>query len=182
MWAINAARHGYSYKSCDEAADLFRTMFPDSKIADQFSMERTKMSYVISHGLWPYFHDDLVREVKRCERFVLCFDEQTNNQNLKQLDLLLKYWSIVKKNVVTRYYKSVFLGHARTATVRDCISGCLKTDGIELYRLLMIGRDNLNVNKLVEKMIDGEMTKTGAAPIEDRVMQYSHCSQCIQSR
>ena len=42
MWAINAASHGYSCKSYDEADDLFRTMFPDSEIAEQFSMERTK--------------------------------------------------------------------------------------------------------------------------------------------
>jgi hypothetical protein len=54
MWPINDACHGHSDKSCDEAGDLFRMMFPDSKIAEQFSMERTKMSYVISHGLGPY--------------------------------------------------------------------------------------------------------------------------------
>ena len=120
------------------------------------------MSHVICHGLGPYFHGHLVREVKRCERFVLCFGEQTNNRNLKQLDLLLKYWSIVKKNVVTRYYKSVFLRHDRAATVLDRIIGCFKKDGIELNRLLMIGRDNPNANKLVEKTIDGEMTKAGA--------------------
>ena len=91
LWAINAARHGYSYHSCNEVDDLFRTMFPDSKIAEQFSMERIKMSYVVSHGLGLHFHRDLVSEIKRCERFVLCFDEQTNNQNCKQLDLLIKY-------------------------------------------------------------------------------------------
>ena len=29
LWAIHAARHGYSYRSCDDLGDLFKTMFPD---------------------------------------------------------------------------------------------------------------------------------------------------------
>ncbi|CAF1162746.1 unnamed protein product [Didymodactylos carnosus] len=115
-------------------------MFPDSKVAEQFSMERTKMSYVVSHGLGPYFHRDLVDDIKRCERFVLCFDEQTNNQNNKQVDLLFKHCA---------------------AVIRDCIVESFKTDGIELKRLLMIGHDNPNVNKSLEKLIDEEMTKVG---------------------
>ncbi|CAF4465644.1 unnamed protein product, partial [Rotaria magnacalcarata] len=35
------------------------------------------------------------------------------------------------------------------------------TDGIDIKRLLMIGRDNPNVNKTVEKLIDEEMKKVG---------------------
>jgi len=55
LWAMNAARHGYSYYSCDESPDLFKVMFPDSNIAQNFRMERTKLSYVISHGIGPFF-------------------------------------------------------------------------------------------------------------------------------
>lgn len=90
----------------------------------------------------------------------MCFGEQTNNQNHKLLDLLLKYWC-VEKSVVTRYYKSVLLGHARAAAILDCILESFKTDGIELKRLLMIGRDNANVNKLLEKLINEEIKKIG---------------------
>jgi len=161
LWAIYAARHGYSYRSCDDLGDLFRTMFPDSKIAEHYKMERNKLSYVISHGLGPFFHNDLVRDIKQCQRFVLCFDEQKNHQNSKQLDLLIKYWSIEKQGVVTRYYKSIFLGHAPAQTVRDSIIDSFRTDGIDIKRLLMIGRDNPNVNKAIEKLIDEEMKKVG---------------------
>lgn len=161
LWAINAARQGYSYFSCNESGDLFRKMFPDSKIAENFKMERNKLSYVISHGLGPFFHNDLVRDIKQSERFVLCFDEQKNNQNNKQLDLLLKYWSAEKQGVVTRYYKSILLGHAQAHIVRDNIVDSFRTDGIDIKRLLMIGRDNPNVNKSIEKLIDTEMKKVG---------------------
>jgi hypothetical protein len=161
LWAMNAARHGYSYLSCDESGDLFKKMFPDSNIAQQFKMERVKLSYVISHGLGPFFHRDLIRDIKQCDRFVLCFDEQKNHQNSKQLDFLLKYWSVEKQCVVTRYYKSILLGHAPAHTIRDSILDSFRTDGIDIKRLLMIGRDNPNVNKTIEKLLDEELKKVG---------------------
>ncbi|CAF1279750.1 unnamed protein product [Adineta ricciae] len=161
LWAMNAARHGYSYLSCDGSSDLFKKMFPDSNIAQQIKMERVKLSYVISHGLGPFFHRGLIQDIKQCERFVLCFDEQKNHQNSKQLDLLLKYWSVQKQCVVTRYYKSVLLGHAPAHTIRDSILDSFRTDGIDIKRLLMIGRDNPNVNKTIEKLLDEELKKVG---------------------
>ncbi len=36
-----------------------------------------------------------------------------------------------------------------------------RTNGIDIKRLLMIGRDNPNVNKAIEKLIDAEMEKVG---------------------
>ncbi|CAF1251988.1 unnamed protein product, partial [Rotaria sp. Silwood1] len=122
LWAINAARHGYSYLSCDESGDLFKTMFPDSDIAQKFKMERTKLSYMISHGLDPFS---------------------------------------INQGVVTRYYKCILLGHAPTNIIRDSIVDSFRTDRIDIKRLLMIGRDNPNVNKTVEKLIDGELKKAG---------------------
>ena len=161
LWAINVAHHGYSYLSCNESGDLFKKMFPDSDIAAKFNMERTKLSYVISHGLGPFFHRNLVEEVKQCERFVLCFDEQKNHQNNKQLDILFKYWSVNNQRVVTRYYKSILLGHAPADVIKDHIINSFRTDGIDIKRLVMIGRDNPNVNKTIQKLIDEELKKVG---------------------
>jgi hypothetical protein len=87
---------------------------------------------VISHGLDLFFHSDLVQDIKQCQQFVLCFNEQKNHQNSKQLDLLIKYWSIEKQGVVTRYYKSIFLGHAPAQTIRDGIINSFHTDGIDI--------------------------------------------------
>jgi hypothetical protein len=100
LWALKSTQHGFSYKNSDETGELFRTMFPDSKIAEKFSIQHSKMSYIISHGLGPYFRDQLVEDIKNSQRFVLCFDEQTNNQNKKQLDLLFRYWSAKKDSLL----------------------------------------------------------------------------------
>ncbi|CAF2889007.1 unnamed protein product [Rotaria sp. Silwood2] len=135
-------------------------MFPDSKIATEFSISK-KISYVLSHGLGPYFHQQLIKSLKRNGKFVLCFDEQTNNQNRKQLDLLVKYWCYDEGLVVTRYYKSILLGHATAAVLKTAILDSLKSNGLELKQLLMLGRDSPFVNLSLENLIENEMKKIG---------------------
>jgi len=57
---------------------------------------------------------ELIKCLERREKMMLYFDEQTNNQNRKQLDWLVKYRCYNEDLIVTRYYKSILLGHATT--------------------------------------------------------------------
>ena len=170
LWALKSVQHGFSYQSSDETGELFRTMFPDSKIAEKFSIQQSKMFYVVSHGLGPYFYSGVVEEVKRCQRYVLCFDEQTNNQNKQQLDLLLRYWQAEREMVVTRFCRTVSLGHAQSTVVVDSILDAFRADGIDICKLLMLSRDNPNVNKTIEKMIGDGMKKTRCRTIAHRCL------------
>ena len=45
---------GYSNRSCEQLNCTLKAMFPDSKIAEAFSMGRTKSMYMINHGLAPF--------------------------------------------------------------------------------------------------------------------------------
>ena len=71
IWALTVAQRGYSFKSCDEIGDIFRSMFPDSKTAQEFTMQSKKISYVLSHGLGPYFHQELVKCLKRSQKLTM---------------------------------------------------------------------------------------------------------------
>ncbi|CAF0764829.1 unnamed protein product [Adineta ricciae] len=161
LWSLNVAQKGFSYSSCNELNELFPLMFPDSSIAKKFSIQSDKMSYVISHGLGPYFKKQMLEDVKKADKFTLIFDEQTNNQNKKQLDMFFRYWCNEKQGVVNRFYKSVVLGHAYATTLRDVILESFATDGLNLNKLLMLGRDNPNVNISLENLINTEMKKQG---------------------
>jgi surfactin synthase thioesterase subunit len=61
--------------------------------------------------------------------------------------------------VVTKYYRTILLGHAQATVVAGEILDALSTDGINIKNLLMLGRDNPNVNKTVEKIINDAMKK-----------------------
>ena len=54
-WLTKMASSNYSLRSSDHIGDLFSVMFPDSKIAANFSLSHTSSSYIIGEGLLPYF-------------------------------------------------------------------------------------------------------------------------------
>ena len=55
IWALEILVKSYSFRSSAGKGELFLSMFPESKITKQFQMGKTKASYLIHHGLAPYF-------------------------------------------------------------------------------------------------------------------------------
>ena len=87
-------------------------MFPDSNIAKQYHMSKTKVSYVIKHGISPIVEDHYIQDFKSTP-FVLKFDETTTLQTKKQYDGYVQYWSAERNLVTSVYCGSVFVGHCR---------------------------------------------------------------------
>ncbi|CAF3935357.1 unnamed protein product [Rotaria magnacalcarata] len=141
IWAMTTARFGLSYNTSQFLRELMQSMFPDSKIAADLSMRSRKLSYVISHGTGHHFTMELIKDVRKAKAFSLLFDESTTTGVRKQCDL----------------YFSIFLGHATTDIVSREIIDSLKPDGINIAHLLMLGRDNPNVNKTIEALIEKEV-------------------------
>ena len=82
------ACNNYSLHSVDHIGDLFRTMFPDSKVGSNFSLSRTSASYIISEGMAPYFTHQMLAELRNSDLpFCVQFDETTTTQVKKQMDL-----------------------------------------------------------------------------------------------
>ena len=92
LWALKVVLSHYSYKSCEDIAQLFQRMFADSTIAKQFSCGEKKCAYVACFGVAPFFQQQLLDEIKKLESFVLLFDESLNKvTQSKQLDLPMTY-------------------------------------------------------------------------------------------
>ena len=60
MWALHCYLNGISNNSNQDTSNLFKTMFPDSKIA-KFQMRPNKIGCSITYGLGPYFKDLLIK-------------------------------------------------------------------------------------------------------------------------
>ena len=119
LWALKVMSH-YSYKSCQGTSKLFPAMFPDSRIASQFSRGEKKCAYLICFGLAPHFKQLLKDVVKKEEAYVLMFDESLNSVcQSKQMDIHIRSWNQDKHEVESRYYTSVFIGHG---TADDMLS------------------------------------------------------------
>ena len=64
LWTLNVIEKHYSFRSCSNAADIFKQMFPDSEIAGRFSCGERKCAYLSTFGLAPYFLSLLTSELK----------------------------------------------------------------------------------------------------------------------
>ena len=92
FWSVKVASCNYSLWSTDHIGDLFRKMFPDSKIAENFKLSHTSASYIIGHGLLPHFTKVLISDLSDSQLpFSVHFDETTSSQVKKQMDLTLHY-------------------------------------------------------------------------------------------
>lgn len=101
-WTIKVVTSHYSYKSCEKAGDIFRTMFPDSDIAKQFSCGETKLAYLATFGIAPHFSSLMKTTAKKESGYVLLFDESLNREmKTCQIDVHVRFWN--NNQVHSRY-------------------------------------------------------------------------------
>lgn len=155
IWALQVVIGKMSLNSCDETSLVFKKMFPDSKIAQSFSMGKTKASYVINHGLAPYFQDVLQNYIKGCSDYVVCFDESLNKFVQRgQMDLCIRFWDVNFQKVSTRYWNSVFLGRA---TADHLLDGFIQGLSLPLGNILQVSMDGPNVNLSFMKKLESHL-------------------------
>ena len=89
-WCLKHAVFFYSFHSCDGLADLFRSMFPDSTIAEKFCLQEAYCAYFINYVIAPDFRPTLMNNVKDSEFYAVSFDESWNTLiQMGQMDLLV---------------------------------------------------------------------------------------------
>ena len=54
LQALKVVSSNYSFASTTDDAERFRLMFPDLPTAVKYQQSRTKVNYVIKHGISPY--------------------------------------------------------------------------------------------------------------------------------
>ena len=102
FWALKSVMSHFTYNSTHDITDVFKAMSPDSIIAQHMSCGPTKLSYLISFGIAPYFMDLLLKELKDAPCFVISFDESFNEELEKeQMDFIVRYFKVVKLKVNT---------------------------------------------------------------------------------
>ena len=74
LWALKSIISHFSLNSAQDIMEIFKAMFPDSNIAQGMSCEPTKLSYLITFGIAPYFKQLLTDDLKKAPCFVVLFD------------------------------------------------------------------------------------------------------------
>lgn len=144
-WALQCVYSHIFMSAGGASIDIIKTMFPDSDIAANMKLQRTKLTYTIVHGLAQFFKTELIDYIKRVSCFTISFDESLNKiAEKEQLDVYIRFWDDNANEVSCRYYNSAFLGHTTSNDLLKALK--MSLEPLDLQRILQISMDGPNVN------------------------------------
>ena len=161
LWALKSLMSHFSYNSIQDIGDVFRAMFQDSKIAQQWSCGATKLSYLITFGIAPFFKELLLAELTEAPCFVLSFDESFNPELLQeQTDFVVRYFA--QGMVKTRYLTSAFLGHTRAEDLKAKFEEAVSD--LNVKKLAQVSMDGPHVNWKLLDMLEQDLSSQDQYP------------------
>ena len=166
-----------SYRTADEISDAFPSMFTDSKIAQEFSVAKTKLRYLMVFGLSTYFEHQIKESVKQCNHFKVLFDDSCNSVlNKEQMDVMIRYFDERLQEMCTVYIGSQFLGRATALDLQFNLNAALAN--FDLTNLIQISMDGPNVNlKFFRDFVQERLLQTPSAVLFWTLV----CAICMQS-
>ena len=163
-----------SYNLCSHVSELFSAMFPDSEVAQKFSMRKTKSRYMTIYGLAPYFKKELLKKINSSLFYSVSFDESFNSELQKcQMDINVLYWDTKKNIAVTRYFDSAFLDRSNASNLLDSLQESTKP--LLGEKFLQLAMDGPNVNWNVLDGLDEQLIKNG----HTKTINIGSCAQHI---
>ena len=156
LWALKSVQCNMAASVSDDLRELFGAMFPSSSEVENFQLGRTKLSYLITEALGPYFKKKLYKDMEN-SYFTLLFDETTNNAGKKELQFQVRFWSEDLKEITCRHLQTVFIGHATADDIVKQIETVLTNANLSIDKLFMLGSDGPNVNKKVNSIINKQV-------------------------
>ena len=151
-WGSQTGIGHYSYNFSSNLKLLFKFMFLDSEICKQISLSSSKMLYLIWHGLGPYFCQELLSCLEKCDFLVVSFDEVSKKG---QMDLMSKYWDENTNRVPVRYLNSAFMGHPTSEDILESFKFALNP--IDIRKIIQISMDGPGVNWKFLELYNNEL-------------------------
>ena len=166
LWTFNCVMENNSSRSNDDKSLLFQTMFPDSNIAKNFRLAKTKFSYYLNDGIGEYLRDNLTATIKTSPHYTVSYDESMNDVLQKcQMDIVVRYWNSDKNEAVSRYYCSKFLGHATAEILKSTFLSAI--DEFDHDKMRQCSMDGPKVNLLFYKKLADSRINEEKKPLID---------------
>ena len=159
-WCLRMVSCHGSYNSCTDLGDTFKTMFPDSHIAQQFTLGKTKSRYTIIYGIAPELKKRLIYDVNRSPFYSVLFDETLNSEmQMCQMDVGIHFWNEVTGMAETRYFDSQFMLRPNADTLLAKLEDSVAM--LDKSKFLQLSMDGPNVNWNVLDLLDNKLLSDG---------------------
>lgn len=140
-------------------------MFPDSQIASRMELGRTKISYLITYGIAPYFTAELLNMLADCNEFIIGFDETLNKiVQRQQMDVGVRFWNERTNKVEARYVGSAFLSSTRSNDLVNGMKQCFFANPGLLKKVIQCSINGPAVNWKAFREITSEIKQLRSSP------------------
>ena len=104
-------------------------MFRDSKISQEYNSGRTKTTYVVTDGIDPVFHNEIVRKLNNTV-FSLLIDESNKQYGKKYLHMLVQYYDTTLRKVEVDFLGACVVNQANANNLVEAIVQQMKEDDL----------------------------------------------------
>ena len=155
--------HG-SFRSCLGLRTDLKAMFPDRQIAGDFTLSKTKCTYVVKYGIASWLKENLRKVINESPFYSISYDESLNRQmEEQQMDLQVRYWCNKTSWAVTQYYGFEFQMHG-DESLSENLTGIADLPEEKLIRTTI---DGPNVNWKVLEVIQKKPEENEYPPLAE---------------
>ena len=143
-WSMFVAKHNLAFLTSDHANKLFRKMFPDSKLAENFACGRTKITSIVKEALSPHYLKSVVDSMTF--PFSLMMDE-SNDKTDKSCIILVRTVDGQCGEVRTRFLDMPVVNIGTAENLFHALKGSLAKHGLDFSKAMAFMSDTTNVMK-----------------------------------
>ncbi|XP_063239989.1 uncharacterized protein LOC134540887 [Bacillus rossius redtenbacheri] len=140
------ASNNLPFSLVDTLVPLCADIFPDSKIAKNVTLGRTKATAVVKDVLGPAFQSKLHKHLAEAGTFLsIIMDETTDMSSVKQCAFAVVYYNNETHSVVTSFLDMVSVTSSAATDLFECLKNCLHLKNIPLSNIVGFSADTTNV-------------------------------------
>ena len=147
MMAQFIALHNLPFQAADHLSDLVSSMFPDSKIAADFSSKHTKTKSIICDALDPYLKNPVVESLKTTPFNLMCDESNDKGDRCKLLTILVRLFDSRTESIVTHHLETVGITDFTAEGIFSALKDTLEKYNLPLTNLVSFTSDTCNVMK-----------------------------------
>lgn len=151
IWVINMTLKDSPDTEIDYDLKALQRMAPND--LKNFGMSRKKLAYT-KKAIGDWFWETVVLKDLKNSFFSLMFDDTTNIQHKKELQLVLKYWSLKLQCVNFVHLRTAFLTSGKAVPAVEEMKTAIKTNSLSTQNLVQLGSDGPNVTKSIKNKIN----------------------------
>ncbi len=138
------AEHNLPFMAADHFSKLCKVMFPDSKIASEYSSGRTKATAIVKHALAPTLNLEVVDQCISSPFTILC-DGGNDQLEKKYFAVMVRFWCETACQAITRFLAMPVCNVSTAAALFEALENELESRHIPWSNLIGYASDTASV-------------------------------------